>query len=201
VRTVGEDARTLVHLPLFQSPSFVFPAVMVRTSGDPAPMVGMIREQMLALQPDSVFFEAKTMAENVGVMLFPVRAGAVLLGVFGFMALGLAAVGLYGVIAYSVAQRTHEIGIRMALGARAAEVMGLVVRQGMGLVAVGVVLGMAGGVAVTHLASNVLYGVGTLDPYSFAGAALVLLVVALVANYIPARRGASVDPMEALRYE
>jgi predicted permease len=201
VRTVGEETRTLVHMPLFQSEHMVFPAVMVRTSDDPAPMVGMIREQMLALQPDSVFFEAKTMAENVGVMLFPVRAGAVLLGVFGFMALGLAAVGLYGVIAYSVAQRTHEIGIRMALGAHASEVMGLVVRQGMGLVAVGVVLGLAGGVAVTHLASNVLYGVGTLDPLSFGGAALVLLVVAFVANYIPARRGASVDPMEALRYE
>jgi predicted permease len=201
VRTVGEDARTLVHMPLFQSEHTVFPAVMVRTSDDPAPMVGMIREQMLALQPDSVFFEAKTMAENVGVMLFPVRAGAVLLGVFGFMALGLAAVGLYGVIAYSVAQRTHEIGIRMALGAHASEVMGLVVRQGMGLVTVGVALGLAGGVAVTHLASNVLYGVGTLDPFSFGGAALVLLVVAFVANYIPARRGASVDPMEALRYE
>ncbi len=201
VRTVGEEARSLVHFPLFQSEHFIFPAVMVRTSNDPAPMVGMIREQMLALQPNSVFFEAKTMAENVGVMLFPVRAGAFLLGIFGFMALGLAGVGLYGVIAYSVAQRTHEIGIRMALGARASEVMGLVVRQGMGLVVVGVVLGLAGGIAVTHLAANVLYGVGTLDPLSFAGAALVLLVVALVANYIPARRGASVDPMEALRYE
>jgi predicted permease len=201
MRTVGEEPRPVVHFPLFQSENLVFPAVMVRTAGDPAPMVGMIREEMLALQPNTAFFEAKTMAENVGVMLFPVRAGAVLLGVFGFMALGLAAVGLYGVIAFSVAQRTHEIGIRMALGARASEVMGLVVRQGMGLVSVGVVLGLAGGYAVTHLASNFLYGVGALDPLSFGGAAIVLLLVALAANFIPARRGASVDPMEALRYE
>jgi putative ABC transport system permease protein len=201
VRTVGEEPRPLVHLPLFQSEHMVFPAVMVRTSGDPAPMVGMIREEMLTLQPNTAFFETKTMAENVGVMLFPVRAGAVLLGIFGFMALGLAAVGLYGVIAYSVARRTHEIGIRMALGARATEVMGLVVRQGMALVLVGVALGLAGGLAVTHLASNFLYGVGALDPLSFIGAALILLLVALVANFIPARRGATVDPMEALRYE
>ncbi len=201
VRTIGEEPRPYLHLAAWQAEQLIFPAVLVRTSGDPAPMVGMLRQEILALEPDMVFFETKTMKENIGLMLFPVRFGAGALAIFGLLALGLAAVGLYGVIAYSVSQRTHEIGIRIALGAESSDVLKLVVGQGMRLVIVGVVVGLAGSVAVTGLASRYRYGVRAIDLMSFAGAALVLMAVGFLANYIPARRGASVDPMEALRYE
>ena len=141
------------------------------------------------------------MAENVGVMLFPVRAGAVLLGVFGFMALGLAAVGLYGVIAYSVAQRTHEIGIRVALGASWGQVVGMVVRKGMLLVGVGVGFGLLASFGATRFMAGLLYGVSALDPLTFVGVPGVLCAVALLASFIPAQRAASIDPMKTLRAE
>ena len=198
--SVGEEIRPLVHTSLMQQMPF-FETIMVRTAGDPGPMVARMREEITALNPDISFFDARTMDENMSVVLFPVRMGAALLAVFGLLALGLAAVGVYGVIAYSVSRRTREIGIRMALGAGSNNVLRLVVWQGMRVVLVGVVLGVLGAAALSRALGNLLYDVSAVDPVAFIGTVAVLIGVALLANYIPARRGARVDPMVALRTE
>ncbi len=198
--TIGELPRPMVHTSFMQQMAF-FDTIMVRTEGNPGPMVARMREEITALDPDISFFDARTMDENLAVVLFPVRMGAALLAVFGFLALGLAAVGVYGVIAYSVSRRTHEIGIRIALGAHANDVLRMVVGQGMKVVLVGVVLGLLGAMALSTALGSLLYDVSAVDPVAFLGTAAILVVVALIANYIPARRGARVDPMVALRSE
>jgi putative ABC transport system permease protein len=146
-------------------------------------------------------YNVTTMAQHVGASLANDRMVAVLLGVFGGVALLLAVVGIYGVVSYAVARRTHEIGVRLALGAQPADILSLVVRQGMAPVFVGGVLGLAAAYALTRLASGLLFGVSATDPLTFAGVALLLSGVALLACYIPARRAARVDPLLALRHE
>src|SRR5689334_16090393 len=131
--------------------------------------------------------------------LFQAKMGVALLSIFGLLALALASVGLYGIMAYSVTQRTREIGLRMALGADRTSVLGLVLRQGLLLVTIGVVLGLAASAGAGRLLSRMLYGVGASDPISVAGAALVLLTVAFVACYLPARWASRLDPLAALR--
>jgi ABC-type antimicrobial peptide transport system permease subunit len=146
-------------------------------------------------------FDVKTLTDHMGIALMLARVAATLLGGFGLIALGLAAVGIYGVMSYSVAARTREIGIRMALGAQARDVLSLVVRQGMVLAMVGVVIGLVIALVLTRVMVGLLYGVSATDPVTFAVISLVLSGVALAACFIPARRATRVDPMIALRYE
>jgi len=137
----------------------------------------------------------------VGTSVAPRRFNMMLLGIFAGVALVLAAVGLYGVMSYSVSWRTHEIGVRMALGAKRADVLHLVVRQGMTMTLIGLAIGLAGAIALSRLMTSMLFGVSTTDPLTFTGVSVVLLAVALLACLIPARRATRVDPIVALRNE
>lgn len=148
-----------------------------------------------------VYFEAKTMEEHLALMLFPPRMAAVLLAVFGGLALVLSAVGIYGVVSFAVAKRTRELGIRMSLGATARDVVAMAVGGGMRLVAVGGAFGVVLAGAVTWLLSGFLYGIGPTDLVTFAVIPLLLTGVALVAAFVPARRASTVDPVTALRSE
>ena len=145
--------------------------------------------------------DAKTMDQYVADSVSPRRSGAVLLSIFASLALILASVGVYGVMSYSVSQRVHEIGIRVALGAQSSDVIKLVVARGMALVLAGVMIGLAAALALTRLMTSLLYGVSATDPITFGVVSVLLVAVALLASYIPARRATKVDPMIALRCE
>lgn len=172
--------------------------LVVRTATDPASMVAAIRREILALDKDQAVFNIATMEQLVADNIALRRFSMFLLGLFASLALILAAVGIYGVIAQSVSQRTHEIGIRMALGAQASDVLKLVVRQGMSLTVVGIVVGLAGAFALTRLLANLLFGVGATDPMTFLWIPALLAAVSFLACYIPARRAAKLDPIKAL---
>jgi putative ABC transport system permease protein len=163
--------------------------------------VPQIRNLMRDVDPDVPLAQMKTMEDVLSHSVTDWRFRTILLGFFGTLALFIAAIGIYGVISYSVAQRTHEIGIRIALGARRADVLGLVLGQGLKLTLVGVGIGLAVALALMHLLSSLLYGVEPSDPLTFVAASVVLSALALLASYIPARRATKVDPMVALRYE
>ncbi len=199
VRTVGEEPRPYVHFSRDQRRSSRA-IVVARTAGDPTELVGALRRELDAFEPD-LQARPSTVRESVEITLLPVSLGAKLLAGFGILAMLLAAVGLYGVIAYSVSRRVREIGIRIALGADYLGVVKLVVRRGMVLAAAGIVLGALAAASLSSLLQSVLYGISGVDPIAFGGAALLLLGVAFTANYIPARRAARVDPLVALRSE
>jgi putative ABC transport system permease protein len=154
-----------------------------------------------ALDKDQPIYNVRTMDDVVANSLGTRRVSMQLFAVFAIAALLLAAIGIYGVMAYSVTQRTQEIGIRMALGAQRSDVLALVIRQGMRLTVIGVVVGVAGAFALTRLMANLLFGVAATDPLTFVVIPLLLLFVAMVACYLPARRASHVDPLDALRYE
>jgi putative ABC transport system permease protein len=176
-------------------------SLVVRAGGDPAALVNGMREEVSALDKDVPLANVKEMEQYVSDSLSPQRFSALLLTLFAVAALGLAALGVYGVISNSVARRTHEIGIRIALGAGGGDVIRLVVGQGMRPVLLGLVAGLAGASALTRLMESLLYGVSAFDPSVFAGVSLLLAATALVACYLPARRATRVDPMTALRHE
>ncbi len=199
VRTVGEEPRPYVHFAHSQQRS-TYTNLVARTRGDVSQLVATLRRELNAMEPDLPSGEG-SMRESVEVTLLPVSVGAKLLSAFGALAMLLAAMGLYGVISYSVSRRVREVGIRVALGADYLNVIKLVVQRGMVLALIGVVVGAAAAAALSSLLRSVLYGISAIDPAAFAGAAALLLCVAFLANYIPARRAARVDPMIALRNE
>ena len=197
---LNETPKPLIYLPLRQD---YVPAVAlcVRTAGDPAALVKTVRGEVQALDPNLPLIGVSTISEMTARVLWAPRMGAVLLTLFGSLALLLAAIGVYGVLSYSVSQRTNEIGLRMALGARPRHVLWLVLKQGMTLVGVGLVIGLGCGFVATRLIAGLLYGVSALDPLTFLCTPLLLAFVALLAGYLPARRAARVDPLTALRYD
>jgi putative ABC transport system permease protein len=176
-------------------------SVVARTMGDPHSIIAAAREVVRALDQNLPIYAVKTLEEYVASSVAQARFNMLLLGVFACVALALTAVGLYGVMAYSVTQRTHEIGVRMALGARAGDVLKLVVVRGMGLALAGVVLGVAASLALTGVMKSFLFGVSATDPLTFVLIGSLLAVVSFAACYIPARRATKVDPMVAIRYE
>jgi putative ABC transport system permease protein len=197
LKDLTEEAKGTFYLPAYIGLS----TLVVRTAGDPRPLTQGIREQVLAVDPNQPVYDVKTMDERVAVTLETRRFAVVLLSVFGALALILAAIGLYGVLAFAVSQRTREIGIHMALGARARDVLLMVIRQGMSLVIIGVVFGVAGAFALTRLMRSLLFEVGPGDPQTFVLVSLLLAAVGFIACYVPARRATKVDPLVALRYE
>jgi putative ABC transport system permease protein len=176
-------------------------ALVIRTAGDPENVIAAVRAQIFAFVPNLPLYDVKTMAERERATVAQPRFQTVLLGLFAALAVALAAIGIYGVIAQSVAQRTHEIGIRIALGAQPASVLKLVLREGLIVGIAGLALGLAATLAVVRLLSGLLYEVPAFDPATFLGASVLLMAVVLAACYIPARRAARLDPMIALRWE
>jgi predicted permease len=176
-------------------------AFYVRTSGSPNDAAAVVRGEVRGIDPNVTVIDAMPLAEHIGETLYAERVAASLLSVLGTLALLLAAVGLYSVMAYSVTQRTQEIGIRMALGAESNDVLRLVVSQGFGLTLIGVVTGAVAALALGRLLASFLYATRPADPMTFIAASVLLAGVALLASYIPARRAAKVDPMVALRHE
>jgi putative ABC transport system permease protein len=176
-------------------------SLLVRTQADPASLAEPVRQQVLATDKDQPVFNVQPMEQVVSASIAPRRFTMLLMTIFAAVALVLATVGIYGVMSYSVTQRTHEIGIRMALGAHAADILRLVVKQGLLLALIGVVIGLTGAFILTRVMSSLLFGVDAADLKTFAAISLMLTLVAAVASYIPARRATKVDPMIALRYE
>jgi putative ABC transport system permease protein len=173
----------------------------LRAAGDPLALASAVRREVSLLDPELPVTKLRTMQQILDGSLAPRRLSMWLLTVFALAALLLAALGIYGVMAYAVTLRTREIGIRMALGAQRANVLLMVLGQGMKLVAAGVIAGVAASLALTRLMASLLYGVSPADPPTFAAVALLLVAIALVAQFPPARRAVSVDPTVALRHE
>src|SRR6266404_2246691 len=202
MRRTGFDrpVRPETFLPQSQNPSATL-TIVARTAVDPVFLSNTLRGEVWAIDNDQSVYDLKSMDQTLSEMSSQRRFNMLLLGVFAALALTLAAVGIYGVMSYSVAQRTHEIGVRMALGARGTDVLGMVVRRGMVLALAGIGAGLIGAVALTRLLSSLLYGVSATDPLTFVVIPIVLSGVALGACFVPARSATKVDPMVALRYE
>jgi putative ABC transport system permease protein len=197
---LSQETEAETYVPYLQSPRD-FMQLAVRTAAEPDSMASAVRAQVRDVDPDQPLYHVATLQQVLSESLAPRRFNVLLLGIFAGIALALATVGIYGVMAISVTQRTHEIGIRMALGAERRDVLRLVVRHGLKLTVIGLGIGIAGALALTRFLSTLLYGVRPTDPLTFVAVSLLLAVVALFACYIPARRATKVDPMVALRYE
>jgi putative ABC transport system permease protein len=198
INSVGEDPTPMIYRPLRQeyAPGV---ALLIRTSGNPEPLVGAARDQVQTLDRAMPLRGVGTVQQNIEAGLWAPRMGAALLSIFGGLALVLAMIGVYGVMSYTVTQRTPELGVRMALGAQTGDVLMLVLKQGMVLAAGGALIGVALALSLARIVSTLLFGVNARDPLTLAIVTLALTLVALVACYIPARRAARVDPLVALR--
>jgi predicted permease len=200
VQDIDEDPRPVAYLSLLQDYQ-PWVTLHVRTAGDPSGLLATVRREAQALDRTMPLLNPATISESIGEQLWGARMGAALLAVFGLLALILTSVGIYGVVAFSVSQRTSEFGIRLALGARPSDVLRLALGQILTLVAAGAMIGITGGLIVTRMVRNLLYGVSAVDLATFIGMPLLLLMVALMASYLPARRATKIDPMIALRQE
>jgi predicted permease len=205
------DAKSAIEAqfdyPFMQLPEKLMPlaanavAVVLRTEGDPTAVMGSVRRAIAEIDSREVVYNVQTMEEVVSNSFAARRLSMILLGVFAALALVLACVGIYGVISYLVGQRTHEIGVRMALGAQRGDVLRLVIGHGARMALIGVAIGIGAALGMTRLMTNQLFGVSAHDPLTYAGVAVLLIIVAVAACYIPARRAMRVDPMIALRCE
>jgi predicted permease len=199
-RTLGEDPLPYMYLAHGQQYSDNM-MLFVRTTGDPLDLVPALRSEVAALDANLPISDVRTMNSALGTALLPARVTGTVIAIFGVLGLILAAVGLYGVISYSVAQRTREIGIRVAIGAGTRQVLGLVMRQGMLLVAVGTAFGVTGAFAAWRLSRGLLYGDTSLNPFTLSAVIAVLSAVAMFAIWVPARRASRVNPIVALKTE
>jgi ABC-type antimicrobial peptide transport system permease subunit len=197
---LSQDVKAEIYVPYLQdAPSSM--QLALRTASDPSSLVSAVRGEVAAIDPDEPIYQVATLEQTLSDSVAPRRFNMLLLGIFAFIALALSTVGIYGVMAFSVTQRTHEIGIRMALGAERRAVLGLVVREALRLTLVGILVGVAGAWALTRLLTSFPYAVRPTDPLTFLVVPAGLVAVAILASCIPARRAANVDPMVALRYE
>jgi len=197
-RSLGADPLPAMYLPTYQMGGT---NLVLRTNTDPASLATAVRKEVQDIDPDQPVAVVRTMDEWLARSTAEPRYRTALLALFAILAMVLASTGIYGVMSYSVNQRTHEIGVRMALGARRFDVLRLMVQQGMVLVVLGVAIGVAGAVALTRVMESLLFGVTAKDPLTFVAVAALLTIVAFVACYVPARRATKVDPLVALRYE
>jgi putative ABC transport system permease protein len=208
---LAEDAKSPVlaqfYMPFLQIPDQFMPLVarggvfVARTQGSPEIEMDAIRRALGKLNGEIVSYDTRTMDRIISDSLAARRFSMILLGIFAVLALVLSCVGIYGVISYLAGQRTHEIGIRMALGARRNDVLRLVLGHGVKMVVIGVGVGIVASLALTQLMARLLFGVSAYDPLTFLAVACLLVLVALTASYVPARRAMRVDPIVALRYE
>jgi putative ABC transport system permease protein len=188
------------YVPQTQVPFNQLVAV-VKTNAEPHSMISAVTKDVAAMDADVPLFGIKSMEEYLSASVAAPRFNTTLLSIFAGVALVLTIVGLYGVMSYSVVQRTNEIGIRLALGAQSRDVLIMIIKQGSKLIVLGLVIGLAVAFAATRVISSLLFGVTTKDPFTFVAAAVLLAIVALLACYVPAWRATKVDPLEALRYE
>jgi predicted permease len=196
---IGETTQPFIYFPLEQEyePSAT---LVARTTSDPSAMIAAVRSEIARLDGTIPVYDAKTLTDHLGISLFPARIAAAFLGGFGIIALVLAAIGIYGVTSYSVAQRTREIGIRMALGAERRHVISMIIKQGMRLTLLGVGIGLVASLVLTRWMASLLYGVSATDTLTFVVVSATLAGVAILAGFLPARRASRVDPIKALRH-
>jgi putative ABC transport system permease protein len=197
---LDQEPRPTIYLPSLQSPDPTM-SLVVRTALPPSSVLPMIKTAIWTVDKDQPIFNVRPMDEIISGITSAQRVAFLTLDAFAFLALALAAIGIYGVTSYAVVQRIHEIGVRVALGAQRGDILRMVVLQGMKLAGAGALIGLLASLGLTRLMASLLFGVSATDSLTFAGVALLLFVVALLACYIPARRATKIDPMVALRYE
>jgi putative ABC transport system permease protein len=200
ITSISGEAEAQYYVPVAQMP-FSGVALAIRTAGDPAQLTSTLRNTMKELDPDLAVFNIRPYEEIISTSISQSRFNATLLASFAGIAMFLACFGVYGVMSYSVNQRTHEIGIRMALGQERSSVLQMILRQALAMSGIGVACGIIGAIALTRLMRTMLFSVDPADPLTFIIVALSLVVVAVCAGYLPARRATRVDPLIALRYE
>jgi putative ABC transport system permease protein len=204
-RALDADPEPIVYVPYQQGFWWLGKLhpfnLMVHTQSDPASVVNVIRGELHAIDKDLALSKVKALDQLVAQATWSSRLSTQLLAGFALLALGLSMLGTYGILSYVVGQATRDIGIRMALGARSTDVVCLIIRQGLGLVLVGLVIGLGGALALSRTLSSLLYGVSATDPVAFASAAVLFCLSALLACFLPARRAAKIHPMAALRCE